>query len=44
LKLIFMDGWWIGLRRILHFLQTATHPEDLFGLKLPGGAWNPSKW
>ena len=28
-----MDGWWIGLRRILHFLQTATHPEDLFGLK-----------
>eukprot|EP00434_Breviolum_minutum_P045184 symbB.v1.2.040450.t1/scaffold7244.1/size12366/1 len=33
LKLIFMDGWWIGMRRILHFLQTASHPEDLFGLR-----------
>ena len=26
------------MRRILHFLQTASHPEDLFGLR-----WKPVK-
>jgi len=33
LKLIFLDGWWIGFRRIGHFLRTAAHPDDLFGYR-----------
>eukprot|EP00928_Gymnodinium_smaydae_P036648 TRINITY_DN25591_c0_g1_i1.p2 TRINITY_DN25591_c0_g1~~TRINITY_DN25591_c0_g1_i1.p2 ORF type:complete len:1096 (-),score=225.79 TRINITY_DN25591_c0_g1_i1:69-3356(-) len=32
-RLLFLDGWWIGLRRIRHFLRIAKHPDDLFGLK-----------
>jgi len=30
-RLFFLDGCWIGFRRICRFLMMARHPEDIFG-------------
>jgi len=32
-KLLFLDGWTIGLKRIMRFLAVARHPEDVLGLE-----------
>eukprot|EP00971_Amphidinium_carterae_P292575 5808356-Amphidinium_carterae.1 len=38
-RLLFLDGWRIGFRRIAHFLMIARHPEDLLGLKAWRQQW-----
>jgi len=32
-RLLFLDGWQIGFKRILRFLAIARHPDDMFGLR-----------
>lgn len=33
LRLLFLDGWWIGFRRIAHFVRIAKHPDDALSLR-----------
>lgn len=33
LRLLFLDGWWIGLKRITHFLRVARHPKEAWGFQ-----------
>eukprot|EP00747_Dinoflagellata_sp_TGD_P108858 gnl/TRDRNA2_/TRDRNA2_170544_c1_seq1.p1 gnl/TRDRNA2_/TRDRNA2_170544_c1~~gnl/TRDRNA2_/TRDRNA2_170544_c1_seq1.p1 ORF type:complete len:534 (-),score=88.33 gnl/TRDRNA2_/TRDRNA2_170544_c1_seq1:160-1761(-) len=39
MRLLLLDGWWIGFRRIARFFVLAKHPQDVIGLPLLKKFW-----